>query len=128
MDILLGFFLFGLLCSSPYLLTRLSLTRAARYWPDPRRPEAARSVRRAAGVCLALAVVVAMGIFGWCNYKAENYHMGPGVDLGGLLWQWTSYLCIVPVVQVGVAVAIPVQVKLPKSADGYEQYRPSRVG
>lgn len=126
MDFLLGFFLVGLLCFSPYLLTRLSLTRAAQSWPDPRRPEAARSVRWVAGICVTLTVVAALAFFGWCTFQAENYEAGPGFDIGQLLWQGASLLGIVPVLQVLLAVAIPVRVKLPPSADSYELYRPSR--
>lgn len=106
----------GLLLPAPYFLTGKLLLWVAHRWPDPRLPEAARAVRRAAWACLSLTVLVGLAFSGWCYYKSVYYVRGPWLDFGAELWGLSCFLPLLALVEVVVAIATPVRVSIAPGA------------
>ena len=94
----------------PLLLTRCVLESTARSFADPRLPEAAAAVRRAALACVLVTFLLGLAFSSWCYYKAENYH-ATGFDLGDLVYYAGCFLPIFPIFLVCIGVAVPVRVK-----------------
>ncbi|MBX3165751.1 MAG: hypothetical protein KF760_00010 [Candidatus Eremiobacteraeota bacterium] len=109
----------GLLLPAPYYLTGNCLLWVAHRWPDPRLPEAARAVRRAAWACLFLTMLLGLAFSGWCYYKSVTYQRGPWLDFGAELWGLSCFLPLLALIQVVVAVLTPVRVSLAPTADDF---------
>lgn len=108
--VLVGLALFA---AFPFLATRSVLQCTAQSFADPRLPEAALAVRRAARACLGFWVITGALFSLWCYYKSETYRAGGGwIDLGAGLWSAACFLPIWPLLQVLVANSMPVRVKI----------------
>lgn len=114
---------FGLLLPAPYFLTGKCLLWVAHRFPDPRLPEAARAVRRAAWTCLSLTIVGGLAFSSWCYYQAVNYVRGPWLDFGAELWGLSCFLPVLALVQVLVAIATPVRVSIAPTANDFGMRR-----
>lgn len=103
----------GLFVAFPFLATRLVLQSTAQSFADPRLPEAAVAVRRAAKTCLAFWVITGTIFSFWCCHKSAIYRPGGAwIDLGAELWFAACFLPIWPVLQVLVANSMPVRVTM----------------
>lgn len=109
----------GLLLPAPYFLTGKFLLWVAHRWPDPRLPEAARAVRRAAWACLSLTVLGGLAFSGWCYYESVSYVRGPWLDFGAELWGLSCFLPLLALVQVVIAIATPVRVSIAPTVDDF---------
>ena len=107
----------ALLVSLPFLLTRGCLSAVAHLFRDPRRPEAARAVRRTAWACVAVTLAVGLGFSGYCYEQSVNYVRGAWLDFGEELWMLACYLPLGALLEVVVAVSVPVRVSLAPAAN-----------
>jgi len=103
----------ALFLAFPFLATRALLQSTAQSFADPRRPEAARAVRRVARVCLAFSLVSGALISSWCYYQSTIYRPGGAwLDFGAELWFAGCFVPLWPILQVVTANSMPVRIRL----------------
>jgi len=113
--------LVGLAMFVPYQLTRACLHSVAVSFPDPRTPQAAWAVRRAAQACLFFTLLTGSGFSAWCFYRAASYPRGPLFDITDVLWKAAGCLPVWVLFQVAVASFIPIKVSLPVQGPGFRR-------